>query len=94
MACVKEQSVFKFVAIPQSMAIATLELCFQNPAIFDRNVKITKGSACQLMTDTTENVQFVCEVFSRYARKIHRKNNPSDPHFLDISVACGKVERH
>jgi farnesyl-diphosphate farnesyltransferase len=32
---VKEQSVSNFVAIPQSMAIATLELCFQNPAIFD-----------------------------------------------------------
>jgi farnesyl-diphosphate farnesyltransferase len=90
---VKEQSVSNFVAIPQSMAIATLELCFQNPAIFDQNVKITKGSACQLMTESTQNVQLVCAVFRRYARKIHRKNNPSDPHFLDINVACGKIER-
>ncbi|KAK4635313.1 putative squalene synthase [Fulvia fulva] len=93
MAGVKEQSVFNFVAIPQSMAIATLELCFQNEAIFDRNIKITKGSACQLMTESTQNLQLVCEVFRRFARKIHRKNKPSDPHFLDISVACGKIER-
>src|SRR5437667_10654939 len=42
MAGVKEQSIFNFVAIPQSMAIATLELCFQNPALFDRKVKISK----------------------------------------------------
>lgn len=93
MAGVKEQSVFNFVAIPQTMAIATLELCFQNPAMFARNIKITKGHACQLMTESTQNLQLVCDIFRRYARKIHRKNNPRDPHFLDISIACGKIER-
>ncbi|CZT24537.1 probable squalene synthetase [Ramularia collo-cygni] len=93
MAGVKEQSVFNFVAIPQSMAMATLELCFQNPAIFQRNVKITKGSACELMTQSTQNLQLVCEVFRTFARKIHKKNKPSDPNFLEISVACGKIER-
>lgn len=93
MAGIKEQSVFNFVAIPQSMAMATLELCFQNPTLFERNIKITKGAACQLMTESTQNLQLVCDVFRRYARKIHRKNNPSDPHFLDISIACGKIER-
>lgn len=90
---VKEQSVFNFVAIPQSMAIATLELCFQNPALFDRNVKISKGSACQIMIDSTQDFQLVCQVFRQYAKKIHRKNTPSDPNFLDINLACGKIER-
>ncbi|EMC94468.1 hypothetical protein BAUCODRAFT_73663 [Baudoinia panamericana UAMH 10762] len=93
MAGVKEQSVFNFVAIPQSMAIATLELCFQNYAMFERNIKITKGSACQLMLESTQNLQVVCDVFRRYARKIHRKNSPRDPSFLEISIACGKIER-
>jgi farnesyl-diphosphate farnesyltransferase len=93
MAGVKEQGVFNFVAMPQSMAIATLELCFQNPAIYERNVKITKGSACQLMIESTQSLQLVCEVFRRYARKIHKMNKPSDPHFLEISTACGKIER-
>lgn len=93
MAGVKEQSVFNFVAIPQTMAIATLELCFQNYDMFNRNIKITKGQACDLMMKSTQNLQLVCEVFRTYARKIHRKNNPSDPHFLDISIACGKIER-
>ncbi|USW48781.1 Putative squalene/phytoene synthase, squalene synthase, isoprenoid synthase domain superfamily [Septoria linicola] len=93
MAGVKEQSVFNFVAIPQSMAIATLELVFQNPAVFDRNIKITKGAACQLMMESTQNLQLVCDVFRRFARKIHSKNNPSDPNFLEISIACGKIEK-
>ncbi|KAK5004842.1 hypothetical protein LTR28_008417 [Elasticomyces elasticus] len=75
------------------MAIATLELCFNNPAIFERNVKIRKGQACGLMVESTQNLQLVCEVFRQYARKIHRKNNPQDPNFLNISIACGKIEK-
>ncbi|KAK4963901.1 bifunctional farnesyl-diphosphate farnesyltransferase/squalene synthase [Elasticomyces elasticus] len=93
LAGIKEQSVFNFCAIPQSMAIATLELCFNNPAIFERNVKIRKGQACGLMVESTQNLQLVCEVFRQYARKIHRKNNPQDPNFLNISIACGKIEK-
>ncbi|KAK2767740.1 bifunctional farnesyl-diphosphate farnesyltransferase/squalene synthase [Arachnomyces sp. PD_36] len=93
LAGLKEQSVFNFCAIPQTMAIATLELCFRNPALFERNIKITKGDACQLMVESTQNLQLVCDVFRRYARKIHKKNNPKDPNFLKISVACGKIEK-
>ncbi|EER40124.1 squalene synthetase [Histoplasma capsulatum H143] len=92
LAGLREQSVFNFCAIPQSMAIATLELCFRNEAIFERNIKITKGSACQLMFQSTQNVRAICDVFRQYGRKIHKKNTPKDPNFLKISVACGKVE--
>ena len=93
MAGIREQSVFNFVAIPQSMAIATLELCFRNPAMFERNIKITKGAACDLMMRSCQNLQMVCDIFRLHARKIHAKNRPTDPHFLDISIACGKIER-
>ncbi|KAL8878701.1 MAG: hypothetical protein Q9198_003547 [Flavoplaca austrocitrina] len=41
LAGLKEQSVFNFAAIPQSMAIATLALVFRNPDIFKKNVKMT-----------------------------------------------------
>jgi farnesyl-diphosphate farnesyltransferase len=91
LAGLREQSVFNFCAIPQSMAIATLEVCFQNYAIFQKNVKITKGEACQLMIESTQNLELVCEVFKRYARKIHHKNNPHDPNFLKISITLGRV---
>lgn len=41
----KNQSVFNFCAIPQVMAIATLEVCFMNPDVFQKNVKIRKSLA-------------------------------------------------
>lgn len=93
MAGIRDQSVFNFVAIPQTMAIATLELVFQNPAIFERNVKMTKGTACQLMLESTQNLQVACEVFRRYARRIHQRNDPRDPNFTAISIQCGKIEQ-
>jgi farnesyl-diphosphate farnesyltransferase len=91
LAGMKEQSVFNFAAIPQSMAIATLELVFRNPLIFEKNIKITKGQACKLMVESTQNLQVLCEQFRIYTRKIHKKNTPKDPNFLKISIACGKV---
>ncbi|KAI9785220.1 MAG: bifunctional farnesyl-diphosphate farnesyltransferase/squalene synthase [Candelina submexicana] len=93
LAGIKEQSVFNFAAIPQSMAIATLELVFRNPQVFRRNIKITKGQACRLMLQSSQNLQTVCDVFRTYIRKIHQKNSPKDPSFLQISIACGKVEQ-
>ncbi|RYO23858.1 putative squalene synthase [Alternaria arborescens] len=93
LAGLREQSVFNFCAIPQTMAIATLETCFQNYALFRKNVKITKGEACQLMVESTQNLQLVCEVFRRYARKIAKKNNPHDPNFLKISITLGRIEQ-
>lgn len=94
MAGIRDQSVFNFVAIPQAMAIATLELVFRNPAIFDSHLKITKGDACQLMVESTQNLRVLCDVFRRYARRIHKKNDPRSPHFLAISAQCGKVRTH
>ncbi|KAI1638733.1 farnesyl-diphosphate farnesyl transferase [Biscogniauxia mediterranea] len=93
MAGIKEQSVFNFVAIPQTMAIATLDLVFQNPKIFYSHIKLTKGDACHLMMQSTQNLSVVCDVFRRYARRIAKKNDPRDPHFLEISAACGKIEQ-
>jgi farnesyl-diphosphate farnesyltransferase len=93
LAGLREQSVFNFCAIPQSMAIATLELCFQNYSMFERNIKITKGQACQLMIESTQNLRLVCDVFTKHIRAIRKKNRPQDPNFLKISIACGKVEQ-
>lgn len=93
MAGMREQSVFNFVAIPQTMAIATLELMFRNPDVLKKNVKITKGDACQIMLESTQNLYAVCEVFRRYVRKIQKKNDTRDPNYLAISVRCAKIEQ-
>lgn len=93
LAGLREQSVFNFCAIPQTMAIATLDLCFRNYAMFQRNIKITKGQACGIMIQSTQNLKLVTEVFTKHIRSIRKKNRPEDPNYLKISIACGKVEQ-
>ncbi|KAK2467157.1 hypothetical protein APHAL10511_000706 [Amanita phalloides] len=88
----KNQTVFNFCAIPAVMALATLELCYQNPEMFLRNIKIRKAEAAQLIMRAT-NPREVGLVFQHYVRKIHAKSNPKDPYFIRISIACGKIEQ-
>jgi len=88
----KNQTVFNFCAIPATMAMATLELCFMNPAMFQRNIKIRKAEAARLIMRST-NPRECAYMFRDYARKIHAKAHPADPNFLRISVACGKIEQ-
>lgn len=47
---IKEPSVFKFCAIPQVMAIATLERCYNNYNVFKTEVKIRKGETVQVIS--------------------------------------------
>jgi farnesyl-diphosphate farnesyltransferase len=93
LAGLREQSVFNFCAIPQTMAIGTLALVFQNPNIFEKNVKLTKGETCKIMLESTQNLQMACTVFRRYLHRILKKNNVRDPNFLKISIACSKGEQ-
>ncbi|KXN90347.1 Squalene synthase [Leucoagaricus sp. SymC.cos] len=90
--CLKNQAVFNFCAIPATMAIATLELCFMNPEMFQRNIKIRKATAAQLIMRST-NPRDVGLIFREHAHKIHAKAVPSDPNFIRISIACGKIEQ-
>ncbi|KAF7378183.1 Squalene synthase [Mycena sanguinolenta] len=85
-------SVFKFVAIPATMALATLELCFMNPKVFRQNVKIRKAMAASLIMRST-SAREVAHIFREYARKIHARARPEDPNFIRIGIACGKIEQ-
>ncbi|KAF7288944.1 hypothetical protein MIND_01410800 [Mycena indigotica] len=88
----KNQSVFNFCAIPATMAMATLELCFMNRGVFVRNVKIRKAAAADLIMRST-NPRDVSLIFRDYARKIHARALPHDPSYMRLSVACGKLEQ-
>ncbi|KAJ3527311.1 hypothetical protein NMY22_g9834 [Coprinellus aureogranulatus] len=88
----KNQSVFNFVAIPATMAIATLELCFMNPTMFQRNIKIRKAEAASLIMRST-NPREIGLIFREYSRKIHAKAVPSDPNYIKLAVACGRIEQ-
>ncbi|TKY88695.1 hypothetical protein EX895_002326 [Sporisorium graminicola] len=92
LALLKEQSVFNFCAIPQVMAIATLELMFNNPDVFKKNVKIRKGVAVQLILKAV-NPRDVAYTFLTYSRKIHKRLSPADPNFIRWSVELARIEQ-
>jgi hypothetical protein len=64
--------VFRFCAIPQVMAIATLDKCYHNGDVFTGVVKIRKGLSCLLINDTTD-MYGVHGIFNRFARSIMSK---------------------
>nr|CAA68054.1 squalene synthase [Ustilago maydis] len=92
LALLKEQSVFNFCAIPQVMAIATLELMFNNPDVFKKNVKIRKGVAVGLILRAV-NPRDVAYTFLHYSRKMHARLSPADPNFTRWSVELARIEQ-
>ncbi|KAK4704240.1 farnesyl-diphosphate farnesyltransferase, partial [Phenoliferia sp. Uapishka_3] len=86
------QSVFNFCAIPQVMAVATLEKCFMNPKVMHQNVKIRKGMAVSLIMGAT-NPRDVAYIFRDNVRKIHARARANDPSFIKIAVLSGRVEQ-
>lgn len=89
---VKEPSTFSFCAIPQVMAIATLELVYNNPAVLYRHVKIRRGTTCKLILQSRTYPEVV-KVFRHYLRKIHHRSNVEDPHYFEIGLKVAKLEQ-
>ncbi|KAL4929722.1 uncharacterized protein BDV17DRAFT_290429 [Aspergillus undulatus] len=88
-----EQSVFEFCAIPQAMALATLELCFRNPELFCRNLKISNWDALRIMSESGQGMQGVCTAMWRYTRRIRRRNGEGDSSFREIDMVCDRIEK-
>lgn len=89
---ITEPSLYRFCAIPQVMAIATLELVFANPSMFQNHLKIRRGLSAKLIMESTTRTG-VYNIFREYTRKIHLKNSPKDPNFLKLEILCGKIEQ-
>jgi len=90
LALLRNPEVFRFCAIPQVMAIATLTKCYNNPDVFTGVVKIRKGQSCQLILDSgsLEGVHFW---FYTMASDVLRRLPGSDPSFQRTEVACRTV---
>jgi farnesyl-diphosphate farnesyltransferase len=90
------QEVFRFCAIPQVMAIATLDKCYANPDIFTGVVKIRKGLSCKLIMRTSNMAQ-VHHTFYQFSQSIlkqaekHRKQGVLDPSYSRTVRACETV---
>lgn len=71
----KDKRVFRFCAIPQVMAIATLAKVYNNPEVFQKNVKIRKGYAAKLILKTN-TVEDVLRIYNEMASVIEKKITP------------------
>ncbi|KAH8066793.1 farnesyl-diphosphate farnesyltransferase [Aureococcus anophagefferens] len=67
---IKTPEVYRFCAIPQVMAIATLVECFDNPKLFTGVVKIRKGMAARLIVDTQKGHGAVLKWFRHFGEHI------------------------
>ncbi|KAJ3299859.1 bifunctional farnesyl-diphosphate farnesyltransferase/squalene synthase [Borealophlyctis nickersoniae] len=99
MSMLREPSVFQFCAIPQMMALASIDHFFNNPALFQKSGnKIRRGLAVQLIEKSTD-MESVKDTYYQYALKLNKKNgervgtNDFDDSFMRVSLACGRIVR-
>jgi farnesyl-diphosphate farnesyltransferase/isopentenyl-diphosphate delta-isomerase type 1 len=88
--------VFRFCAIPQVMAIATLDKCFHNLDVFTGVVKIRKGLSCQLI-NTCNDTTGVHATFYKFALSVAQKARKArsaghiDPSFEKTIKLCDTI---
>jgi farnesyl-diphosphate farnesyltransferase len=91
MSKLQHREVFRFCAIPQVMAIATLEKCYNNPDVFTGVVKIRKGLSCKLIIQT-ETLDQVHVIFNTYATAILLQAPLNDPSYKRTVRACEVIQ--
>jgi farnesyl-diphosphate farnesyltransferase len=77
MKLIQNPKVFRFCAIPQVMAMATMAKIYDNPDVLRSNVKIRKGLA--LETNDMDSLTYFLEKFTY---KLMLKLQPGDPNYL------------
>ena len=90
---IKNDKVFKFCAIPQVMAIATLNKCYDNPDIFTGVVKIRKGLAVRMIYESV-NIQNVNKWFGYFVNNMHGRIRSDDPNSLKMADICNNVQKN
>lgn len=90
---INEQTTFQFCAIPQVMAIATLALVFNNEKVLTENVKIRKGTTCELILES-RTLHGCISIFRRYVRDIKSRVPVHDPNYLKVNIQVARIEQH
>ena len=71
--CLENQQVFRFCAIPQLMAIATLEELFDNKKVLHENVKIRKGKTAKYFM-SIQDFDTTKKEFTSILKKMEKKD--------------------
>jgi len=98
MSRIKEPSIFRFCAIPQVMAIATLSECYGNVNVFKGVVKIRRGLSARIMLKCNNMYEFATG-FKYFANELVHKVQPKkDPNGEEtlrrieaLEAACDKI---
>lgn len=90
MAQLKDNKVFRFCAIPQVMAIATLGLCFDNGDVFTGVCKVRKGLTVKMIMSCTD-MDALNFWFAKIARSIKGRARRDDPSYARTVAACDAI---
>ena len=75
---IQNKDIFRFCAIPQAMAIATLSEIYNNPKVFTGVVKVRKGLAAKMMMGIND-LPTLIRTYQEFALQIKSKIDASDP---------------
>lgn len=93
MSRLKNVEVFRFCAIPQVMAIATLAECYGNGKVFEGVVKIRRGLSARIMLNT-QDIYDVAKAFKDFGAVIAGKvQKGSDPSAKNTIKSLTKMEK-
>ncbi len=87
---IRDKQVFRFCAIPQVMAMATLAKIYNNPDVFTEVVKIRKGIAAKLMLKTND-MDSVRKSMEKFAAEIRKKLNTEDPNYTQTKKRLNRI---
>lgn len=95
MSKLRDPSIFAFCAIPQVMAIGTLEACYNNHNVFTGVVKMRRGETAKIMWFLKDYTD-ACILFRHYAKLIAAKAqvqvDKDDPNRERILEICQRIE--
>lgn len=85
--CLENQQIFRFCAIPQLMAIATLQELYDNPKVLHSNVKIRKGKTAKYFM-SIQSFEKTKKEFISILKNLERKNTSGK-----ITDILAKIEK-
>lgn len=78
MSALKDNSNFRFCAIPQIMAIGTCAICYNNVKVFRGVVKMRRGLTARII-DETKSISDVYSAFYEFSSLLESKIDDNDP---------------
>lgn len=89
----KNERVFRFCAIPQVMAIATLAEVYNNHKVFTENVKIRKGLAAKLIL-SAGSIREVVKTYKEMTAAIAKKITSDIPNAEETTEIVQKINSY